>query len=144
MADAQALFEWRSDQTTRLASHDVSEFGFDSHLSWLEAALNDPRRTLLIAEEDGRPVGTVRIDLDPDGQAELSWTVAPAERGKGVAKRMLRTVADRVALTYTLRAEIKVGNQASIRIAESAGLRLSRREGEVLHYIRYMSESSRP
>lgn len=134
--DAQALFDWRNDPATRLSSHDTGELAFDHHLAWLTQTLADPARRLLIAEELGRPVGTVRVDQGQDGVAELSWTVAPHARGLGVATRMVCQIADQVAAVQPLRAEIKQDNAASAKVAQAAGMHLSRRDGEVLHFVR--------
>jgi RimJ/RimL family protein N-acetyltransferase len=114
----------------------MAELAFDAHISWLNATLADPLRQLFIVEEDGRPIGTVRVDQEANGSAELSWTVAPEARGRGMAKRMVRLVADEVSGARGVRAEVKAGNEASIKVAEAAGMRLSRQEGEVLHFAR--------
>jgi len=136
MADARALFDWRNDVLTRAASHDTQVLTWSGHLSWLTQTLANPSRRLLIAEEHGRAVGTLRVDQDPDGLAVLSWTVAPDARGTGVATRMVKQIADVLAATQALRAEIKQDNPASAKVAVAAGLHLSRREGEVLHFLR--------
>jgi RimJ/RimL family protein N-acetyltransferase len=139
IADASLLFAWRNDPITRLNSHNPAALVFESHVAWLRAILADPARQVFIAEEGGRPVGTVRVDREADDSAELSWTVAPEARGRGIAKYMVRLVADRVSQTCSLRAEVKAGNAASIKVAEAAGMRMSRREGEVMHFLRPVS-----
>lgn len=121
VADAALLLEWRNDEATRLASHNTGVVTPEDHARWLDALLRDPSRRLFIAEVNGDPVGSVRADRDPDGAChELSWTVAPATRGRGMGVRMVQLLLAEVS--GPVRAEVKPGNQASVRIAEAAGL----------------------
>lgn len=134
MADAALLLTWRNDPLTRAMSRNAAKVAPSEHCAWLENALADPARTLYIAELDGVPVGTLRADTRRDGTTELSWTVAPAARGKGVGRRMVAELASR--LTGPIRARIKAANAASVRIAEQVGMQLERDDGEVLHFVR--------
>lgn len=130
--DAPLLLAWRNDPDTRANSHNTAKVTLAEHRAWLEATLANPARTLWIAE-DGGPVGTVRCD---HGEvSELSWTVAPEARGKGVGRRMVALAVAEVG--GRIRAEVKTGNHASARIAESAGMVLERRVSGVLHYVRH-------
>jgi RimJ/RimL family protein N-acetyltransferase len=131
--DADLLLEWRNDPETRNASHNTGEVQREDHVSWLTKTLNDASRQLFVAEEIGVPVGTVRADL-ADGVHELSWTVAPSARGRGVAKRMVALLASQIS--EPIRAEVKSGNTASTRISEHAGLLFAREADGVLHYRR--------
>jgi len=84
-------------------------------------------------EENGVPIGTVRADVS-DGVHELSWTVAPNARGRGVAKRMVALLASRIL--EPIRAEVKPGNTVSTRVAEHAGMQFDCETDGVLHYRR--------
>lgn len=133
MDDCDLLLAWRNDPVTRQASRREDAVGREDHVRWLRAVLADPQRQLYIAEEEGRPVGTVRADLS-DGVYEISWTVAPSARGAGVGKRMVALLVEQ--FTGPLRAEVKVGNPASVRIAEATGFRLQSKAEGILHYFR--------
>jgi RimJ/RimL family protein N-acetyltransferase len=78
-------------------------------------------------------VGTVRIDFDGSAY-ELSWTVAPAARGRNVGKTMVLMAARE--LNGPVRAQIKTSNVASIRIAEAAGLHFVGEQEGMLQYER--------
>ena len=135
MNDIEILLEWRNDPLTRAASHSTNEVTRDEHEKWLRATLNNPNRQLYIAEENGIPVGTVRADFDSsDGSYELSWTVSPIDRGRGVGKRMVALLANQIK--GSIRAEIKVGNIASVRIAESSGMKFEYEQDGVVYYRR--------
>ena len=86
-----------------------------------------------MAEIDGVPVGTVRVDSEALGY-ELSWTVSTTMRSSGIGKAMVSQLAKWIP--ESIRAEIKTGNIASIRIAEEAGMVFERKEKDVLHYRR--------
>jgi RimJ/RimL family protein N-acetyltransferase len=132
-ADAALLLEWRNDETTRHASHNTAAVTPEDHARWFDALLRNPSRRLFIAEDHGEPVGSVRADRDPDGAChELSWTVAPSARGRGVGVRMVQLLLAEVS--GQVRAEVKPGNPASVRIAEAAGLRFDAERNGVLHY----------
>jgi RimJ/RimL family protein N-acetyltransferase len=131
--DAEVLLEWRNDPETRAASHNSEEVKKEEHISWVKKVLADKKRRLFIAEEDGRPFGTIRVDFS-DGVYKLSWTVAPNSRGRGLGKEMVKLIANQI--TDGIRAEIKMGNQASVRIAEYAGMIFEEEKNGVLHYRR--------
>lgn len=131
--DADVLLEWRNDPETRNASHQTAVIRPEDHLSWLTRTVDDPDRLLFVAANDGVPVGTVRADRT-DGVWELSWTVAPAARGRGLAKRMVALLA--VEISEPIRAEIQPGHIASVRVAEHAGMVLHEQLNGVLHYRR--------
>ena len=133
MDDANMLLEWRNDPETRDASHSMAIIQKGDHLSWLARTLNDPDRRLYIAEANGDPVGTVRADYKDDAW-ELSWTVSPHARGRGLAKQMVAVVANQIP--GTIRAEVKKGNIASVRIAEYVGMEFEREEDGVCYYKR--------
>lgn len=137
--DARLLFDWRNDPLTRANSHSTAELAFDTHVSWLKATLDNPMRRLFITEQDGKPVGTVCVDQETDGIMELSWTVAPEARGRGIASRMVQLVVNEVLGSCSVRAEVKTGNEASIKVAKAAGMQVTKQEGEVLHFYRASS-----
>jgi RimJ/RimL family protein N-acetyltransferase len=84
-ADAQLLLAWRNDPETRRASRNTGAVTDSEHESWLEDVLADPDRHLLVVEVDGEPAAQVRFDALDGGGHEISVTVAPRMRGRGVA-----------------------------------------------------------
>jgi RimJ/RimL family protein N-acetyltransferase len=113
MQDTSLLLTWRNDELTRQMSRSQETVGFEGHVAWLKTKLSDPSVYFMIAEENGIPVGTVRID-----NGELNYTVSPEHRGCGIATAMLTLVKERFG---PFRAEIKKENIASVRAAEKAG-----------------------
>lgn len=112
------LLDWRNDPITRSASRATHQVGISDHLAWMDGVLNDPTRELLIVEADGDAVGTLRADGE-NGVIMLSWTVAPACRGRGFGRRMLAEFLS--GFTGTARADVREDNLPSRRMVEALG-----------------------
>jgi RimJ/RimL family protein N-acetyltransferase len=117
-ADARLLHEWRNDPKSRQASRNTAFVPWPEHCEWLAAVLVSPHHIMRIAEEDGKPLGMVRADRRDQGW-ELSWTVAPQARKKGIGHAMLQQFV--AVLDGRLTAVIRKDNVASARIAAAAG-----------------------
>lgn len=125
MEDARNLFNWRNDSETRKYSRNNKIIDWDGHLAWLSKSIGDVHnRKLYIAETvDGGLVGTVRADRCKDGAYEVSYTVAPEFRGKGMAKRMTVQFVREVIPKKRLVAHIQKGHIPSEGVAKALGLR---------------------
>ena len=136
--DAALLLAWRNDEVTRRASLSTTQVSESDHDAWLARSLDDPTRLLLVAEEDGRPVGTVRFDAcqESPGVWEVSITVAPQSRGRGVAARVLRAgeeeLAARVGSPVRVLARVRQDNTSSARLFEGAGYVVGSRDAGVV------------
>lgn len=130
--DGELLLSWRNDPITRFNSFNSDPISRVSHFRWLEGVFANPLRDLYVAEVDGVPVGTLRVDRNDSGESELSWTVAPEARGHGIGKEIL--IEARRMIDGVLTAQIKVENVASIKIAEAAGFFCRKRENGVMNY----------
>jgi RimJ/RimL family protein N-acetyltransferase len=120
--DAELLFGWRNDETTRWASRSGDVVAWDDHVAWLRRTLTDDGRVLLIVEA-GEPIGTVRWDRLDDGAWELSITLAPAVRGRGAGRAVL--LAGEAALGWRaprrLVAVVRKDNVVAQRLFRSVG-----------------------
>jgi len=120
--DADLLFAWRNDPLTRARSLQPNPVEWETHLRWLADCLDNHDRQLFIAEltTDREPelmlLGTVRSDRSEQG-FELSWTVAPEQRGKGWGKRLVAALIDSLPDGACYRAVVLNDNPASQRIA---------------------------
>jgi len=137
MEHAGLLFRWRNDELTRMASINHGVIQFEAHLAWLEKSFADSSRRILIASLGQVPVGTIRIDSST-GETELSWTVAPESRGKGIAKQMLKQ-----ALAFThgrVVARIREENRASQIIARESGFSMIQIEDGIGLWVKQNGE----
>ena len=121
MQDAEMLLEWRNDELTRANSLNSDVVALKSHLKWLERSLSNLSVAIFIAEVDSVPVGTCRFNTVGDIY-ELSWTIAPQERGKGYGKQMVAMAIGLVKCDII--AQIKPDNAASIAVAKANGFEL--------------------
>lgn len=124
--DSGPLLEWRNDPITRANSVNTAPVERVEHEEWLKASIDSPEKKIFIAELMGGPVGSVRIE-SRGNHSELSWTVAPGSRGKGIGKIMV-SAALRL-LSGEVTAKIRSSNAASIKIASSSGFVKEREEG---------------
>lgn len=127
------LLEWRNDEDTRKNSFSSKIISASEHKKWLSASIENPNREIFIVTDNKKPVGTLRVDVMCD-KREISWTIAPASRGKGYGKKMVRQLVN--SLSVYILAKIKVSNYASIKVAEYAGLKYYKKDKNVLYYIK--------
>lgn len=120
--DAKLLFAWRNDFETRKQSKNTDEVSWENHILWLTNSLAMNTRKIYLAEHKGVLVGTVRSDKKEDGTVELSWTIAPSHRGKGLGKAMVMQFVKEVHPGEKLIAIIRKGNIPSEKIAQALGL----------------------
>jgi RimJ/RimL family protein N-acetyltransferase len=123
-ADAELLLTWRNDPRTRESSRSTAVVTLAEHGAWLRGVLADPDRLLLVVEHNGAPVGTVRFDRrDGDGW-EVSITLAPESRGRGLSGAVLaegeRALRERLDVRVVL-AAVHQDNTASAKLFEHAG-----------------------
>ena len=123
--DARLLLEWANDPATRAASFQGGIIGWEEHVAWLGRRLADPGCLLRLAETpEGEPAGVVRFDLGADDVATISLSLAPAQRGRGLATPLILLACQelrRTNLAVTVRALIKPENAASQRAFARAG-----------------------
>ena len=120
MDDAERLYVWRLDPETQAASITQMEPDFEAHCAWLLSKIESDETFILMAEINGRCVGTTRLDYTASDAWELSWTVHPHFRRQGIGKAMVQEM--RSFWPTPLVALIKPDNVASVKIAESAGI----------------------
>lgn len=126
-ADARLLFAWVNEPDSLSASLKTrGPIPWDRHLAWLKERLHDPHSLLCIAEEQGRPIGQIRLQDAGEGP-EVSLYVAVGFRGRGAARDMLRQALARASRRWPDRpvtARVKPSNHMSARLFEHAGFRL--------------------
>jgi len=133
--DAVLLHTWRNDPVVRSLSRSTDPIPLDAHAAWLRASLAAADRHLLVVETAGpraEPVGTTRYDLLPgdDGSRtrwEVSITVAPEMRGRGLGSATLRASDAWLAATEPdareIEAWVRSSNDGSRRLFERNGYR---------------------
>ncbi|MSP55810.1 MAG: pseudaminic acid synthase [Myxococcales bacterium] len=124
LAHARFLLDLRNDEATVRASLVARPAEEREHLVWLESSLTMPERELWVAHAPaGEPVGQLRLDLRPNGLAEVSLAVASGFRGRRIAAGLLRLADEKARARgiQTLTATIRQDNEASLRVFRRAG-----------------------
>ena len=163
-SDCRLLYDWRMDPVTRAGSFSNDIFPYEEHEKWFWKLMADPCRKQFIllrmpaagssaaelpvaaqtaadSTEAVLPAATpaAQLRLDLLGQeAEISYSVAAAERGKGIGTLLIQTAvsyAGNLSGIRTLTAEVLPDNTASRRIFEKCGFHLSGEKPGKLLYI---------
>ena len=120
-SDLEALFAWESDpravEVAAFTRADPSDRGeFDAHY---ERVRNDPTNLLLAIEDDSEFVGTVG-SFTMDGEREVTYWIAPARWGQGLASRALQAFLA-VEQTRPLYGRVADHNVGSAKVLARAG-----------------------
>jgi len=125
-SDLAATFAWQSDPETRRHMRNPAVPTRSEHAAWLAKILVDPDRLLLIAEEHGIPLGSIRLDhrLPANGREgyEISIVVAPEHRRRHVGSFMLKSTRV-LAPELVFYAHVEPENEASRRLFAVCGYR---------------------
>jgi len=133
--DSGQLLTWANDSETRRQSFDPRPISTHQHEAWLASQLAQAERCLLLlaeATDSGEAAGIIRFVVtseDAGGPtATLSYTLAPAYRGRGWAAPLLlagtRAVLARFPSVRQVVGEVKPTNEASVRAFRRAGYQL--------------------
>jgi RimJ/RimL family protein N-acetyltransferase len=119
--DLDALFSWESDpravQMAAFTRADPSDrSAFDAHYARVRS---EPSNTLLAIEDDGEFVGTIG-SFTMDGRREVTYWIAPARWGQGVASRALRAFLA-IESTRPLYGRVAAHNVGSAKVLARAG-----------------------
>jgi UDP-2,4-diacetamido-2,4,6-trideoxy-beta-L-altropyranose hydrolase len=122
--DAFLLWQWTNDPITRANSFNTEAVPWDVHQSWYAKKLASPDCRLWIMEFEQIPVGQIRYDRISAEAAQISLSVAPVVRGRGLGTMLLELTAPMAAreLGVTWVRGIALSeNQASQRAFAKAG-----------------------
>jgi RimJ/RimL family protein N-acetyltransferase len=137
--DEELLLAWRNDPVTRASAFQGDPVMPEDHRAWLARKLADPGCSILLAEEDGRAVGQVRLDRIDVNIAEVDIAVASEDRGRGIGRQILiLAVQEAPALLGVrwLRAFVKEANAASLATFRAAGFTPVSDNGAVVTFER--------
>lgn len=127
--DANLFFEWANDPETRKNSYNQEPIPYADHVAWFNKRVNSGScKFYVFRNDEGEPVGQVRIEKTGPDQALISISVDKDHRGKGYSSEMLRQASEDFlagAASYTIVAYVFTGNQPSFRSFKSAGYRLA-------------------
>jgi RimJ/RimL family protein N-acetyltransferase len=133
--DSGMLMAWRNDPDTVRFSVSGRAVTAEEHERWFRRVRDDPaHHRLWIAEDDGRPVGHVRVDVSGD-TGTVSIAVESGRRGRGLGTSMLQALLAKAAadgVPSRLTAVVRADNAASLRAFAAAGFRQAPTSAEFL------------
>lgn len=105
------------------------------------------RRAWIVEEGDVR-VGMIDVEIYADRTAGLAFVVAPAHRGRGVARRALGAIASQLAANgvHEVFGGVETDNVASTRCMEAAGFTRRSRQPDAegfIYFARQLGETAR-
>ena len=120
-SDLDRLFIWESDpRAVQMAAftraNPTDRSAFDAHY---ERVRSEPSNTLLAIDDDGEFVGTIG-SYTMDGKREVTYWIAPARWGQGLASRALRAFLA-IESTRPLYGRVASHNVASAKVLARAG-----------------------
>jgi RimJ/RimL family protein N-acetyltransferase len=123
--DAHQLWRLANDPSARENSFSSKEIPWESHIAWYQRKLASPNCCFLVMELGGAIVGQVRYDrVEDTDTAEISFSVTPVFRGKGLGTEMLTSTYQQACKrlgTSRARGVVFKGNIASARAFARAG-----------------------
>lgn len=127
--DCDRVFVWNCAPEVRAMSGDPRIIALADHRSWFTRRLSGG--PMWIVEDDGKPVGVVRLDPGAD-VTWISIALGPDARGRGIGRRAIRAACD--AYAQPIYASIRVHNTTSRNAFEACGFVLSSVTEELVTY----------
>lgn len=126
LPDAALYFTWANEPAVRQNAIHSEPIAWEMHLAWFKQRLQDANSYLyLLHAPAGEAIGQVRIEFDnPELPGIIDYSLAPACRGQGLGKLLLRRALQQLRLDRPLLAggavqgQVKATNGASLRVFE--------------------------
>lgn len=138
LKDSLDILRWRNDTLTRSMSRNEDLIDVNSHTIWYSGLLKDSDRLLLIGVVLEQSIGMVRFDrLHAQRSWEVSITLAPEHRGKGLGRKLLKAALLFFSFKHPnaeLVAEIKPCNATSRKLFEACGFNYHSSEEHVYRF----------
>jgi spore coat polysaccharide biosynthesis predicted glycosyltransferase SpsG/RimJ/RimL family protein N-acetyltransferase len=137
--DADLLFTWFNEPSTRRNSNDRGTVEWSEHVAWLEQGVASQSRRHYLMELGGLPVGQIRFD-ESSGMNSLSYSIDKDFRARGLGSRIVDLGVRRLRETSPLpiRAVVRRENGPSLRIFQKLGFESDRDDelGNVVFMMR--------
>lgn len=123
--DVDIIFEWVNDPVTRRNSFNCETIDYESHVVWFNNVMRDQKCYFWILMEEYTPVGQVRLCCDDKRNAEISYSISPSNRNRGLGTIILEEALKKIEREgmdiKKVVAKVKPENMASIHLFEKMG-----------------------
>lgn len=146
--DLQLLFNWKNDTTVRECAFNTNLVTLEEHTKWFYAALKNSDIRIYILEDNGKPLGQVRINIT-DSIGLIDYSIDERFRCKGFGKKIIALLEEeckKTSIVSVLKAEVKKKNIASQKVFESLGYEKDEKEcfvEYVKHFFTYIIVSNK-
>lgn len=138
LADARRILDWRNRPRIRAVMFTTGEIDWDGHCAWLARTIESPSAHAFIFEQDGRPLGYVKLDDLGEGRFTWGFYIGEEDAPTGSGGRMLFLALEAgfgPLGARVLEAEVKPDNVASVRLHEKLGfIRMVPEKEGALHF----------
>lgn len=123
--DKDVLYEWANDPVTRMNAFSTELIPYEEHCNWFRNLLDDTKAIQFLMIEGNEPIGQIRLNVEDNGEAYVSYSIKPDKRGRGYGQIMCKMLLDEVRNSYPyiqkICARVKPTNNASSTCFEKNG-----------------------
>ena len=121
--DKDLLFEWANDPVVRRESFHSGRISYEAHSKWFGRIMSDENELQFILVSGDEKIGQARLTIE-DGNAVVSYSIAPDKRGYGLGTEVIRLLQEEARKNpriHRLVAQVKPSNIASMKCFEKSG-----------------------
>lgn len=134
--DMKDVFDLSNDNLVRENSFNQEIIEWENHQKWFKNKLEDGKSPFYVIKNNNDLVAQIRFDRNDD-EADISISVAPSFRGKGLGATLLKKASEKVISEMEIKkiiAYVKNDNAASKTIFEKAGYILKEKNEDKMRY----------
>lgn len=135
--DMEDIFNLSNDELVRKNSFNQNKILWENHQNWFNNKIKDNNCIFyVIKDQDNNLISQVRFDKQGD-EADISISLSPNFRGKGLASKILKITSEKVINEYSIKkinAYVKIENAVSKIVFEKAGYILKEQDAERIRY----------
>jgi ribosomal protein S18 acetylase RimI-like enzyme len=136
--DVMDILRWRNDPHVCAMSRQHGPIDEAAHRTWYSQAVNDPDRLLIIGSVAGQKAGIVRFDCLQESLWEVSITLTPEARGRGLGRRLLEMALECLHVAHApteVLAVARLSNEPSVKLFLSLGFNRESDDGELVRLV---------
>jgi RimJ/RimL family protein N-acetyltransferase len=123
--DMDLLFQWVNDKEVRSNSFNTNIISYESHVNWFNNVMLDHSALQLIMCSDEKPIGQIRLNIDDNNNACISYSISPDKRGLGLGTEMIKLLKVKLVADHyqfkSIIGHVKYENKASQKCFEKCG-----------------------
>lgn len=94
--DIELIFNWSNDKDVRKNSFHMQPIKWEEHVKWFKNIIENKNVCFFILENDGKPIGQIRIKFEKDDEGIISFSISKEFRGFGFGKEILKLIEEQL------------------------------------------------